>query len=251
MSTERTPQIDRTAYEPAYAQLLRILEGQIAAGTYRPGDQLPSEAQLCAQYGISPMTVRRVINLLVDHGLAVAYQGRGTFVRGPDLSAAVFQLTALKQLLTQNEHVHVQLLETRVVRAEGRIARKLNVTPDQSAVYLRRLLFDQDTPIIYHREYLVYDPTRPIVEGELEATSLDGLFHNTGGTVLKGGHVTIEAVTLREEEARLLQTVLGGAAFCLEHIFYDVHDHPMSWGWFIWRGDRCKFTAELGARIHT
>ena len=72
--------IDRESYEPAYAQLVRILIGQIAAGEFRPGDRLPSEAQLCERYAVSPMTVRRVINILADQGLVTAERGRGTFV---------------------------------------------------------------------------------------------------------------------------------------------------------------------------
>ena len=39
----RAPGIDRDSYEPAYAQLVRILSEEIAQGLYRPGDQLPSE----------------------------------------------------------------------------------------------------------------------------------------------------------------------------------------------------------------
>jgi len=73
--------IDRTAYEPVYVQLVNILRRQVASGVLRPGDQLPSEAQLCRRYSVSPMTVRRAINILVDQGVVTAEQGRGTFIR--------------------------------------------------------------------------------------------------------------------------------------------------------------------------
>ncbi|MCX7855818.1 MAG: GntR family transcriptional regulator, partial [Anaerolineae bacterium] len=84
--------IDRDSYEPAYAQLARILSMQIAEGVYRPGDQLPSEAQLVAQFGVSPMTVRRAINLLLSRGIVSTAQGRGTFVRGLAITEATFRL---------------------------------------------------------------------------------------------------------------------------------------------------------------
>src|SRR5690554_6989562 len=74
--------IDRNSFEPAYLQLANILRRQIARGQYRPGDQLPSEAQLCQMYGISPMTVRRSINLLSDMGVVSTVKGRGTYVKG-------------------------------------------------------------------------------------------------------------------------------------------------------------------------
>jgi DNA-binding GntR family transcriptional regulator len=107
---ELTGTIDRNAYEPAYAQLARILRGQIAAGTFRPGDRLPSEAQLCERYGVSPMTVRRVINILVDEGLVVAEQGRGTFVKPLDLGTASFDLDNLKRLFQEDAGTRVRLL---------------------------------------------------------------------------------------------------------------------------------------------
>ena len=46
-----------------------------------PDDQLPSESQLCDRYGVSPMTVRRAINLLVDQGVVTTERGRGIFVK--------------------------------------------------------------------------------------------------------------------------------------------------------------------------
>ena len=51
--------IDRSSYEPPYAQLARLLRERIASGEYRAGDRLPSEAELCEAYRVSPMTVRR------------------------------------------------------------------------------------------------------------------------------------------------------------------------------------------------
>jgi DNA-binding GntR family transcriptional regulator len=238
--------IDRKAYEPAYSQLVNILKAQIAAGRFRPGAQLPSEAQLRRLYHVSPMTVRRAINILQDQGLVTAAQGRGTFVKGPDISEAVFQLHGLKECVIQPERARVSLLEARVVPAAERVARKLNIAPDQWVVYLRRLLFEQETPISYHREYLIYDPRRPIVEGELEVTSLEGLIRGNGLSMVQNGAVSIEAVTLYAEEAQLLNVPPCSAAFLMEHVFRDFDDRAVSWGWFVWRADHIKFTATVG-----
>jgi len=94
--------------------------------------------------------------------------------------------------------------------------------------------------------YVIYDPSRPIVEAEMEATTLRGLFSGGGGSDLKRGDLTIETTLLTEEEAALLQSETGVPAFRLEHIFYDFDDQPVSWGWFICSGDRLRFTANIG-----
>jgi GntR family transcriptional regulator len=77
--------IDRESFEPAYLQLINILRRQIAEGRYLPGSRLPSESELCRQYHLSPMTVRRSIKDLLDQGLVTTIQGSGTYVRTPDL----------------------------------------------------------------------------------------------------------------------------------------------------------------------
>ncbi len=238
--------IDRESYEPAYAQLVRILIAQIAAGVFRPGDRLPSEAQLCERYGVSPMTVRRVVNILADQGLVTTERGRGTFVRPLELATATFDLGRLQELFRDEDQSTVKFLEARITSATERAARKLAIETGDRTVFIRRLIFHGEEPMLLHREHVIYDPSRPIVEAEMEVTALRGLFSGGGGSDLKRGDLTIESTLLTEEEAALLHSETGVAAFRLEHIFYDFDDQPVSWGWFICSGDRLCFTASIG-----
>lgn len=238
--------IDRSAYEPAYVQLTNILRKQISEGLFRPGDQLPSEAQLCRRYGVSPMTVRRSINLLVDQDVVSTAQGRGTFVKVLELSAASFDLQELHKLFNQGAGTHIRLLDVGIVPADAATALKLNINVGENTIYIRRLLSKDQEPIFYHREHLIYDPKLPIVEAEMDVTSLQGLFANVDNALLKRGELTVKATLMTEEEAKILQTLLPSAAFCLEHIFCDFDDRPISAGWFIFRADRLHFTTNVG-----
>ena len=246
MSSETTDTIDRSSYEPAYAQLVGILRRQIAAGAFRPGDRLPSEAQLCERYGVSPMTVRRVVNILVDQGVVIAEQGRGTFVRPLELGTAVFDLDGLQRLFRGEGKATVKLLEAHITLAAQRTARKLAIRTGERTIFIRRLIFRGEEPMLLHREHVICDPTRPVVEAELEVTALYGLFSGGGESTLKRGDLTIDPTALTEEEAGLLRAGVGAAAFRLEHTFYDFDDRPISWGWFICPGDRLRFTATVG-----
>ncbi len=245
MDQERVAAIDRSSYEPVYAQLVRILLGQIAAGIFRPGDRLPSESQLCERYGVSPMTLRRVINILADQGVVIAEQGRGTFVKPLELGTATFNLNTLQRLFREG-HSTVKLLEARITSADERMAAKLAIEVGDRTVFIRRLIFQSENPMLLHREHVIYDPARPLVEAEMEVTALRGLFDGGGESDLKWGHLTVEATVLTEEEAVLLHSEAGVPAFRLEHIFYDFDDRPFSWGWFICSGDRLRFNATIG-----
>lgn len=65
------------------------LTDAISSGQWKPGDRLPSEAQLCAQLGVSRITVRSAIGQLAALGLVQSQQGKGTFVCSPSMSVSI------------------------------------------------------------------------------------------------------------------------------------------------------------------
>lgn len=242
---DRLDEIDRTSFEPAYNQLVNILRRKIAEGGYHPGDRLPSEAELCSQYQVSSITARRVIKMLVQQDVAETVPGRGTFVKSPKLGAATFDLLELQHVFADPDTA-VRILAASSEPADERTARKLGIPGGTRVIYICRLISRLGAPMIYHREYVIYDPTRPTVETEMQVTSLRGLFEGRGETGLKCGELSIEATVLDEQEAALLHAAPGLGAFRLEHLFYDLDNRPTSWGWFICPGDRLRFKTTIG-----
>jgi len=88
--------IDRNSEKPVYTQLAEGLRQQILKGTYRPGEKLPSESMLVEMSKVSPMTVRRAINLLASQGIVTTMRGSGTFVKEVEMGSASFYLQDLK-----------------------------------------------------------------------------------------------------------------------------------------------------------
>jgi GntR family transcriptional regulator len=237
--------IDRDSFEPPYYQLANILRRRIATGSLRPGDRVPSETQLSELYEVSPMTARRALTILQDEGLVTAARGRGTFVKPLAMNTATFGLQAFGELFN-GEQTSVRFLSVRTIPATQRISDRLGVPVDARVISIRRLLLREGEPVAYHREYVILDPSRPIVEAEMGVTNLQGLFVGTGETVLKRGNLRIQATVLTESEARLLNAVVGGAAFRIEHTFFDFDERPISWGWFIVPQNWLEFRATVG-----
>lgn len=238
--------IDRNSYEPAYAQLRNVLREKIIRGEFRSHDKLPSEAELCKKYGLSPMTIRRAINLLVDEGLVRTVQGKGTFVAPLDLGQATFHFRDFRDNLRGTDrHFRAKLIDAKVLPASEKTARKLHIPKGQKVLFIRRLIFQEDEPVVYDQKSLIYDPTKPIVEAELETTSLDELLYRQGEVSPNRAELTIEAITLKDEEAQLLRVSPGSPAFRVAQLVYDVHDRPVGLGSLICRGDKYKFTASI------
>lgn len=62
-----------------YEQIADHLRGLVASG--RPGDRLPSEAELCTRFGVSRMTARQALQVVANEGLIDRRRGAGTFIR--------------------------------------------------------------------------------------------------------------------------------------------------------------------------
>ena len=72
--------LDRRSGVPAYRQIIDQVMGGIAAGTLRPGDQLPTVRQLAVDLAINPNTVVRAYRELQHEGIIALKHGSGAYV---------------------------------------------------------------------------------------------------------------------------------------------------------------------------
>lgn len=71
--------------EPVFRRIMRDLESAITTGDLKPGDKIPSTAELGEQYGCSAPTVRQALARLQERGVLQGHQGRGVYVNNaPD-----------------------------------------------------------------------------------------------------------------------------------------------------------------------
>ncbi len=100
--------IDRQADVPLHMQLKTLIRRAIEEGHLRPGDRLPTEHQLCQQFGLSRTPVRQALSELTREGLLVRIPGRGTFVADhldKAITLRVVTETGWAQHLLQTEYL--------------------------------------------------------------------------------------------------------------------------------------------------
>src|SRR3990172_1139894 len=90
---------------PYYLQLIDLLKEKIAQGTWKPGDQIPSEPELCSIYGVSRTVVRQALMELELEGLIIRRKGKGTFIAEPKINESLVQkLTGFYQDMVDRGH---------------------------------------------------------------------------------------------------------------------------------------------------
>ncbi|MEV6691844.1 winged helix-turn-helix domain-containing protein [Micromonospora sp. NPDC051196] len=68
---------------PDYIRISDEIIADVRSGKYKPGDKLPSIAQLCEQFRVSPSTIQLVNVRLEALGVIDRRQGKGVFVTDP------------------------------------------------------------------------------------------------------------------------------------------------------------------------
>jgi GntR family transcriptional regulator len=156
----------KRSFVPVYYQIAEDLSADIEEGRLRPGDVIPSEAQLCERYGISRMTVRQGLNMLSEAGYIHSVPGKGSFVSSPRLDRISIEFQ--EGVLDDGRRLEPRLLGVDVVHADDEVAERLGLAPLSKVVEFRRISSLDGVPVTYELKYLPYRKGAPLVEREIE-----------------------------------------------------------------------------------
>ncbi len=234
--------IERNSPIPLYYQLKQLLSQRIASGEWQPGDMLPTEMEIQAQYDLSRITVRRSLKELELEGKISRFRGRGTFVSLPKISHSPdphFGLT--DTLREQGVEPAWRLLSAEWIPALPEVADALKLSNGTAVHCLRRLRLVNDEPIGYHIAYTVPKAATVVSENRFDqGGSLDYL---QGYEPLKGSYAnrTLEAIPAPEEIAGWLGIEISSPMFSIRRQVIGPDEIPIELLHALYRGDRLQY----------
>lgn len=137
-----------------WRQIANALRTEIAGGTYKAGDRLPTEAALSARFAVNRHTVRRALEMLSRDGLIRVEQGRGSFVAEDVLDYNVEPRTRFTEWIRKhNREPSGVVRQLREIPADSRVAAALGIRAGSRVVLLERLGFADDRPVSLARHH--------------------------------------------------------------------------------------------------
>lgn len=241
--------IERSSAVPYYAQLAGILRDGIEAGTWQPGDALPSESELCERYGLSRTAVRQGISELVVEGLVRREKGRGTFVRHPAVADIVVQELRgfLDELEGRGRRVDTLVLRQEVVRVPPAVAGALGLHRHGTALAVDRLRSVGGEPVVAVRTHLPLPRFDDLVDADLSRASLYRTLADRHGVRPSVGRRRVQAVAADDEQADLLSIEVGAPVLEVTGLGLDADGTPFEHFVAWYRGDRTSFEIVAGA----
>jgi GntR family histidine utilization transcriptional repressor len=123
-------------------QIRSDIERHIASGEWPPGQRIPFEHELMAQYACSRMTVNKVLSLLVEKGLIERRRRAGSFVRKPhpNIESVALDIPHIPIDIAVRGHVYgYQLIRRRVRKPRKSMAHELELAPGGSLIAIQCL----------------------------------------------------------------------------------------------------------------
>jgi len=123
-----------------YKSIADRLRIRLNSSDYTIGSPLPGEKKLAEEFGVSRMTIRKAVDLLVGWGLVKRRQGSGTWVTKKDVHHETTNLTGFVEVMrSQGKEVMSEVLEFSVMPAPPAIASLLRIKIDEKIYYSRRV----------------------------------------------------------------------------------------------------------------
>lgn len=232
---------------PFYFQIKEDILKKIEDGTYKIGDQLPSEYQLIEEYDVSRSTVRQAVTELVQEGILVRGRGRGTFVSQPLITSNAQVFTTFAEAM-QDKGVEQQsrLIDLKRISASEKIAKDLKIAVGESVIVIIRLRMGNNEPLVIRTTHIAEKLCPGIEEENLELEPIYSIFKHKYGLVPAGATQTFQAVTASEMESDFLQIDEGSPLMLWKGIIYTAQDVPIERVKAIYRGDRFQFEVQQG-----
>ncbi|WP_417374437.1 GntR family transcriptional regulator [Glutamicibacter protophormiae] len=221
-----------------YEQVADSIRASIA-DSLAPHDALASERELMAIHGVSRMTVRKAISVLVDEGRVYNVHGSGTYVGSTDIFSKTPKLTSFTEdMISRGSIPSSRVLDLARVEAPDQVAAALGLTPHSEVTLIRRLRLADNTPIALEEVYL---PSTVLDIESLDfGASLYEQLRLAGHDVFRAEQ-EIEAITLTPDDSRLLEVAENSAALSVTRVSSSRRGQLIEFARTIYRADRYTF----------
>jgi GntR family transcriptional regulator len=188
-----------------YEKVKNGIESEIQKGNLKEGQQIPTEAELGLQFGVSRVTVRRAIADLIENNTLQTKRGKGTYVISRRIDHLLLAEKSFTEVCKENDKVaSSKILQISIQRPDKDDMRIFGVKPDEMILFIKRVRFADGIPVLI--EYNNFAPRYiPLINYNLENASIYEILRKDFGMGALATETTIQISKVTAEDARELQ----------------------------------------------
>ena len=238
--------VDARSPRPIYRQVAEQIAEEIEAGILPADARISSERELAERYGISRMTARAAINVLVQRGLIVRRNRSRAYVAQPKLRFDLSSPGGLHEQLRRAgvrpgarlivaEKLPLDALDPKAVEA-------LSLVDGDEAYHIVRLRTANDEPIAVEDSYFPAHLFPDLLDFNL-TDSIYGILRKYFSVEPANSLQELEISLLDAEWAEIMGVAVDLPTLEIRRQAFTATNTPFEYAHDIYRGDRIIFTA--------
>lgn len=242
----------RSGKIPLYHQLASWLEQKLRSGEYSDGAKIPGDTQLATELGVSIITVRAAMKVLIGKHLIARYPGKGTFVleNNSVRARAVWGLGSIEDLIAIGFRSSIKLLDMGHVIAPPWVAAKFSQPERKKIFWCQTLRLSNGEPFVITDVYLPTNIGEAIKKINLYKTLkkkrlVSTIVEETCGIFIADIHQTMGAELAKSQTAKILKVPEGTPLLTVERYYFTSDGTSVQVGRSSHRVDHYKYSINL------
>lgn len=218
-------------FHPLYLQIKELLIQRILQGDWKPGELLPSEFKLAAEFKVSQGTVRKALDELAAEKAVIRMQGKGTFVaarntRHTPLHFFRVELDSGERWTAHN--TRLVLFEDNAEATEEEL-RQLALQPGSPVVRIERLRYFEEKPMIRDVVTLAAArfPNFGTIYKQAMKSNLYALLERDYGVLVVKANEKLRARRATDHETKILELPPNTPVLDIERLSYAIDGSPI------------------------
>lgn len=212
-----------------YARVRSRLLERIAAGEWQPGEAIPTEPQLAAEFGVAIGTLRKAVDALVAEQVLLRRQGKGTFVTAHDGERLMFHFFHIVGRDGRRAWPDIETLAFSRERADAATARALAIAPHDKVIRVRNLLTLEGAHVMVDDIALPADLFPGLTEKIFRAreNTIYHLYQSRYGINVLRADERLRAIAAPGDVAQVLGVAAGAPLLEIRRVALTFRDRPV------------------------
>jgi GntR family transcriptional regulator len=218
---------DGPLYLAARARLLESL----SVGRFKPGQILPAERILAEQFGISIGTLRKAVDTMVNEGLLVRQQGRGTFVAAHDRDRLLYYFFHVVNHNGTKAYPRTELKSFERSKANAESAEKLSIAKGDSVFQFRNAHDLQGRVVLIDEVEVCANRFTGLTQEKLTTrpSTIYRMYQDLFSVTVVRTSERLRAVSAPPDIAKLLSLDPDASVLMIRRVAFTYHDEPVEW----------------------
>lgn len=245
-SNVRRVPTEEQAHPPLYAQLEEVVRERIESEAWPAGTRLPSERDLCEEFGLSRSTTRTALDRLERAGLIRRLPRKGAVVLAKKSTLKALSLQSFTdQVLEAGASASSKLIRFERVLPSAQVRAQLGLNEGQLVHSFERLRHVDGQPVALHHSYLPLDTAPDLEEADLVSQSLYTVLARRYGIEIGHASEALQSTLATNYESALLDVSPGAPMLQLSITLSTEAGVAIEFVRAVLRGDRVTLTAQI------